>query len=84
MARQEVLVHKTLALLERMRVVRTNRPLVLEAGLIASVALLVVIPWLCAAQDVDVSASIDSIFAQLMDRLGQSEGSMRKRHAIWV
>ena len=27
---------------------------------------------------------LDSIVAQVMDRLGQSEGSMRKRHAIWV
>ncbi|UCE80890.1 MAG: SIS domain-containing protein [Methanobacteriota archaeon] len=26
----------------------------------------------------------DSIVAQLMQKLGQSEGSMRKRHAIWV
>jgi len=26
----------------------------------------------------------DSIVAMLMDKLGQSEGSMRKRHAIWV
>lgn len=27
---------------------------------------------------------LDSIVAQLMEKLGQSEGSMRKRHAIWV
>lgn len=27
---------------------------------------------------------LDSIVAQLMDKLGQSEGAMRKRHAIWV
>ncbi|UCE45196.1 MAG: SIS domain-containing protein [Methanobacteriota archaeon] len=27
---------------------------------------------------------LDSIVAQVMERLGQSEGSMRKRHAIWV
>lgn len=27
---------------------------------------------------------LDSIVAVLMDKLGQSEGSMRKRHAIWV
>jgi 6-phospho-3-hexuloisomerase len=27
---------------------------------------------------------LDSIIALLMDKLGQSEGSMRKRHAIWV
>jgi len=27
---------------------------------------------------------LDSIVAQIMDKLGQSEGSMRKRHAIWV
>lgn len=27
---------------------------------------------------------LDSIVAQLMDRLGQSEGLMRRRHAIWV
>ncbi|MDQ1371326.1 MAG: 6-phospho-3-hexuloisomerase [Candidatus Thermoplasmatota archaeon] len=26
----------------------------------------------------------DSIIARLMEKLGQSEGSMRKRHAIWV
>jgi 6-phospho-3-hexuloisomerase len=26
----------------------------------------------------------DGIVAQIMDKLGQSEGSMRKRHAIWV
>ncbi len=27
---------------------------------------------------------LDGIVAMLMERLGQSEGSMRKRHAIWV
>lgn len=27
---------------------------------------------------------LDSIVAVLMEKLGQSEGSMRKRHAIWV
>lgn len=27
---------------------------------------------------------LDSIVAELMEKLGQSEGSMRKRHAIWV
>lgn len=27
---------------------------------------------------------LDGIVAQLMQKLGQSEGSMRKRHAIWV
>ena len=27
---------------------------------------------------------LDGIVAQIMDDLGQSEGSMRKRHAIWV
>jgi len=27
---------------------------------------------------------LDSVVAMLMDKLGQSEGSMRKRHAIWV
>lgn len=27
---------------------------------------------------------LDSIVATLMDKLGQSEGAMRKRHAIWV
>lgn len=27
---------------------------------------------------------LDSIIARLMEKLGQSEGSMRKRHAIWV
>jgi len=27
---------------------------------------------------------LDSIVATLMEKLGQSEGSMRKRHAIWV
>jgi 6-phospho-3-hexuloisomerase len=27
---------------------------------------------------------LDGIVAQIMDKLGQSEGSMRKRHAIWV
>jgi 6-phospho-3-hexuloisomerase len=27
---------------------------------------------------------LDSIVAALMEKLGQSEGSMRKRHAIWV
>ncbi|HEX9907321.1 MAG TPA: SIS domain-containing protein [Thermoplasmata archaeon] len=27
---------------------------------------------------------LDSIVVELMERLGQSEGSMRKRHAIWV
>ncbi len=27
---------------------------------------------------------LDGIIAQLMDKLGQTEGSMRKRHAIWV
>jgi len=27
---------------------------------------------------------LDSIVATLMDKLGQSEGGMRKRHAIWV
>jgi 6-phospho-3-hexuloisomerase len=27
---------------------------------------------------------LDSIVAMLMEKLGQSEGSMRKRHAIWV
>jgi len=27
---------------------------------------------------------LDAIVARLMDKLGQSEGSMRKRHAIWV
>ncbi|MEM4233355.1 MAG: SIS domain-containing protein [Thermoplasmata archaeon] len=27
---------------------------------------------------------LDSVVAELMERLGQSEGSMRKRHAIWV
>ncbi len=27
---------------------------------------------------------LDSIVALLMEKLGQSEGSMRKRHAIWV
>lgn len=27
---------------------------------------------------------LDGIVATLMDKLGQSEGSMRKRHAIWV
>jgi len=27
---------------------------------------------------------LDAIVATLMDKLGQSEGSMRKRHAIWV
>ena len=27
---------------------------------------------------------LDGIVAVLMDKLGQSEGSMRKRHAIWV
>ena len=27
---------------------------------------------------------LDSIVAALMERLGQSEGSMRRRHAIWV
>ena len=27
---------------------------------------------------------LDSIVAILMEKLGQSEGSMRKRHAIWV
>jgi 6-phospho-3-hexuloisomerase len=27
---------------------------------------------------------LDGIVAQLMEKLGQSEGSMRKRHAIWV
>ena len=27
---------------------------------------------------------LDSIVAQLMEKLGQSEGSMRKRHPIWV
>lgn len=26
----------------------------------------------------------DSIIARLMEKLGQSEGAMRKRHAIWV
>ncbi len=27
---------------------------------------------------------LDSVVAVLMDKLGQSEGAMRKRHAIWV
>lgn len=27
---------------------------------------------------------LDGIVAMLMDKLGQSEGSMRRRHAIWV
>jgi 6-phospho-3-hexuloisomerase len=27
---------------------------------------------------------LDGIVAQIMEKLGQSEGSMRKRHAIWV
>ncbi|MBU1159450.1 MAG: SIS domain-containing protein [Thermoplasmata archaeon] len=27
---------------------------------------------------------LDSIVARLMEKLGQSEGSLRKRHAIWV
>jgi 6-phospho-3-hexuloisomerase len=27
---------------------------------------------------------LDSIIARLMEKLGQSEGAMRKRHAIWV
>ncbi len=27
---------------------------------------------------------LDSIVARLMEKLGQGEGSMRKRHAIWV
>ncbi|MEM2890995.1 MAG: SIS domain-containing protein [Thermoplasmata archaeon] len=27
---------------------------------------------------------LDSVVAELMERLGQSEGSMRRRHAIWV
>ena len=27
---------------------------------------------------------LDSIVAQIMEELGQNEGSMRKRHAIWV
>jgi len=27
---------------------------------------------------------LDGIVATLMDKLGQSEGSMRRRHAIWV
>jgi len=27
---------------------------------------------------------LDAIVSRLMDKLGQSEGSMRKRHAIWV
>jgi len=27
---------------------------------------------------------LDSIVAKLMEKLGQSEGSLRKRHAIWV
>jgi 6-phospho-3-hexuloisomerase len=27
---------------------------------------------------------LDSLVATLMDKLGQSEGAMRKRHAIWV
>ena len=27
---------------------------------------------------------LDSIVAMLMEKLGQSEGSLRKRHAIWV
>lgn len=27
---------------------------------------------------------LDSVVAILMDKLGQSEGAMRKRHAIWV
>lgn len=27
---------------------------------------------------------LDGIVAQLMEKLGQGEGSMRKRHAIWV
>ncbi len=27
---------------------------------------------------------LDSIVSMLMEKLGQSEGSMRKRHAIWV
>jgi 6-phospho-3-hexuloisomerase len=27
---------------------------------------------------------LDSIVARLMEKLGQSEGAMRKRHAIWV
>ncbi len=27
---------------------------------------------------------LDGIVAQIMDKLGQSEGSMRRRHAIWV
>jgi 6-phospho-3-hexuloisomerase len=27
---------------------------------------------------------LDGIVAQIMDKLGQTEGSMRKRHAIWV
>jgi len=27
---------------------------------------------------------LDSVVAMLMEKLGQSEGSMRKRHAIWV
>jgi 6-phospho-3-hexuloisomerase len=27
---------------------------------------------------------LDSIVSTLMDKLGQSEGSLRKRHAIWV
>ncbi|MDH3365047.1 MAG: SIS domain-containing protein [Thermoplasmata archaeon] len=27
---------------------------------------------------------LDSIVAQMMEKLGRSEGSMRKRHAIWV
>lgn len=27
---------------------------------------------------------LDSLVAMLMDKLGQSEGAMRKRHAIWV
>jgi 6-phospho-3-hexuloisomerase len=27
---------------------------------------------------------LDGIVAQLMEKLGQSEGAMRKRHAIWV
>ena len=27
---------------------------------------------------------LDGIVAQIMDKLGQNEGSMRRRHAIWV
>jgi len=27
---------------------------------------------------------LDSIVAKLMESLGQNEGAMRKRHAIWV